>query len=111
MRTGILPALIVGLAFTALSVPLDDGGRQLGQYVATAAFVAAWGFARYGLWRNEPDWRAAAHRQTALWFGGFLTAAVILGALDEVQMAEGPSAHQGAIAPVVQITYLYDPGR
>jgi hypothetical protein len=88
MRTGILPAIIVGLAFTALSVPLDEGGRHVGQYVATAAFVAAWGFARYGLWRNDEHWRTAAHRQTALWFGGFLIAAVILGALDEVRVPE-----------------------
>jgi hypothetical protein len=83
MRT-VLPVLAAGFAFTALSVPLDEGGRQAVQYIATACFVAVWGFARYGLWRGADDWRAAAHRQTALWFGGFMLAALIVGLLDEV---------------------------
>jgi hypothetical protein len=75
----ILPTVGAGLCFTAMSVPLDESGRQVAQYMASACFMAAWSFVRYGLWQGLREWRATAHRQTLLWFGGFMLAALIVG--------------------------------
>lgn len=100
MRT-ILPLLMAGLSFTGLSIPLGEGAREAVQYLATACFVAVWGFARYGLWQGLDDWRASAHRQTLLWFGGFMTAALIAGLLSKVELSpDAPTAAR----PIVGMT-------
>jgi hypothetical protein len=84
---------------------MDGGWRRVAQYTSTLAFMLAWNYLRFGIWKDpgdEPRWITTATKDSVKAIGILVVVALCgggLGALAKVQdePAAAGSVHSGPV--------------
>jgi hypothetical protein len=90
-----LTCVAVALLFVIVSAVVSGGLRRWMQYAATALFVYAWNFFRFGAWKSpgeERKWLKSSIFDSSKAMGVMILVGFVAGVLDNVNQSVG-TAH------------------